>query len=844
MADGGLFRGESVECGVDGMHCAGCAARLERALADAPGVMEVSVNFAAERARATLAPGADPRVIASTIREAGYRPEETTVTLRVEGMHCASCVGRVERALAGAPGVLEARVNLADGTARARVLGDGAARAPALAEAATRAGYAASVAEDGSEARAEADAAKTREARSLRRDVIIAAIATIPVTTLEMGSHLVPAMHHWVEATIGAQTARIAAFVLTAIVLAGPGRRFYAAGARTLLRGAPDMNALVMLGTAAAFGFSTVATFRPDWLPEGARHVYFEAAAVIVTLILLGRWFEARAKGRTSDAIRRLVALRPDTARVVRDGAETELALSEVAVGDVIAVRPGERLPVDGAIVEGETHIDESMVTGEPIPAAKRVGDSVIGGSVNRNGAIRLRAEKVGSDTLLARIVQTVEAAQAAKLPIQALVDRVTLVFVPAVMAAALLTFGAWMVFGPEPALSLALVNAVAVLIIACPCAMGLATPTSIMVGTGRAAELGVLFRKGEALQALRDARVVALDKTGTLTEGRPALTDVALAEGWERDDALRLVAAVEARSEHPIAEAIVEAASAEGLALPAVERFEAEPGRGARAVVEGRAVAVGSRRMMTEAGIDLSGFGDAPNRLAREGKTPLFAAVDGAAIAALAVSDPVKETTPEALDALRAAGLSVVMVTGDARRTAEAVARRLGVDQVVAEVLPTDKAEVVSRLRRERGAVAFVGDGVNDAPALAEADVGIAIGTGTDIAVESAEIVLMSGDLRGVATAHGLSRATIRNIRQNLGWAFGYNALLIPVAAGALQPAFGITLSPMLAGLAMALSSVSVVTNALRLRRAGPETRNPAARARRGERPRAAQPA
>jgi Cu+-exporting ATPase len=580
------------------------------------------------------------------------------------------------------------------------------------------------------------------------------------------------------------------------------------------------MNSLVVLGASAAFLYSVVATFAPALLPPGANHVYYEAAAVIVTLILVGRLFEAQAKGRTSEAIKRLMTLQAKTARVTRDGTEVELPIAEVVVGDVVLVRPGERVPVDGEVIAGGSFVDESMISGEPLPVKKRPGSPVVGGTVNKTGAFRFRATKVGAATLLAQIVRMVEAAQGAKLPIQALVDRVTSWFVPAVIAVATLTFGVWLVFGPEPALSLALVNAVAVLIIACPCAMGLATPTSIMVGTGKAAELGVLFRRGEALQALRDVQAIAFDKTGTLTLGRPELTDMEVVGSLAEAELLRLVASVEANSEHPIATAIVEAARDRGLSPGAAEAFQATPGFGAEAQVEGRRIQVGADRYMQTLGLDISAFAEAAERLASEGKSPLYAAVDGRLAAILAVSDPIKPTTPEALARLHAGGLKLVMITGDNRRAAEAVARRLGLDEVVSEVLPDGKVAALQSLQARYGRVAFVGDGVNDAPALAGADVGLAMGGGTDIAIESADVVLMRGDLRAVADAIALSRAVLRNIRQNLLWAFGYNVVLIPVAAGLLYPAFGLLLSPMIAAGTMALSSISVLTNALRLRR------------------------
>jgi Au+-exporting ATPase len=583
------------------------------------------------------------------------------------------------------------------------------------------------------------------------------------------------------------------------------------------------MNSLVAVGTAAAYAYSVVATFLPFLLPAGTVNVYYEAAAVIVALILLGRFLEARARGRASQAIRRLVGLQAKVAHVLRDGRVTDIPIGEVAAGDVVEVRPGERVPVDGEVFEGHSHVDESMITGEPIPVEKSAGSEVVGGTVNQQGAFSLRATAVGGQTVLAQIIRLVEQAQGSKLPIEAVVDKVTLWFVPAVMLAASLTFLVWLVVGPSPALTFALVNAVAVLIIACPCAMGLATPTSIMVGTGRGAELGVLFSKGEALQSLKDAKVVAVDKTGTLTEGRPALTDLEVAEGLERAQVLALVAAAESRSEHPIARAIVEAAGREGIVLPALSEFESVTGMGVRAVADGRRVAVGADRYMRSLGLDVGVFAASAERLGSEAKSPLYAAIDGRLAAIVAVADPIKPSTPAAVAALHGLGLKVAMVTGDNERTARAIARRLGIDEVMAEVLPEGKVQAIRRLKAEHGRLAFVGDGINDAPALAAADVGLAIGTGTDVAMEAADVVLMSGNLQGVPNAIALSKATLGNIRQNLFWAFAYNTALIPLAAGVLYPAYGLLLSPIFAAGAMALSSVFVLGNALRLRRFQP---------------------
>ncbi|CAI0851531.1 heavy metal translocating P-type ATPase [Serratia quinivorans] len=804
---------------VEGMTCASCVGRVERALKAVPGVDSASVNLATERADLTFTGNADSQAAVRAIENAGYNVREETTELAIEEMTCASCVGRVEKALNQIPGVLEANVNLATERARVRHLA-GVVSITDLEAAVEKAGYQPRRLSTATVSTEDQDTERREhEARGLRRSLLIAAILTLPVFILEMGSHLIPAMHHWVLGVLGEQTSWYLQFVLTTLVLFGPGLRFFRKGIPALLRGAPDMNSLVSVGTVAAYGYSVVTTFIPEVLPQGTANVYYEAAAVIVTLILLGRTLEARAKGRTSQAIKRLVGLQAKTARVERNGETVEIPLDQVTLGDTVLVRPGEKVPVDGEVVEGTSYVDESMITGEPVPVQKGVGADVVGGTINKTGAFSFRVTKIGANTVLAQIIRLVEEAQGSKLPIQALVDKVTMWFVPAVMAAAALTFLVWLVFGPSPALTFALINAVAVLIIACPCAMGLATPTSIMVGTGRAAELGVLFRKGEALQALRDVSVIALDKTGTLTKGRPELTDLVPAEGFEYDEVLALVAAVETRSEHPIAEAIVAAARQRNMALAAIESFEATPGFGVSASVAGRTIAVGADRFMTQLGLDVSSFQQSAQRLGEQGKSPLYAAIDGRLAAVIAVADPIKESTPEAIKALHALGLKVAMITGDNAATAAAIAKQLGIDEVAAEVLPDGKVAALKKFRSGGARVAFVGDGINDAPALAEADVGLAIGTGTDVAIEAADVVLMSGDLRGVPNAIALSQATIRNIKQNLFWAFAYNAVLIPVAAGVLYPLNGTLLSPIFAAAAMALSSVFVLGNALRLR-------------------------
>jgi P-type Cu+ transporter len=825
-----VSQGKSADTGnvlhvdIGGMTCASCVARVERVVRSVPGVTNAAVNLATERAEVAFKDAPDAAALASAIKGAGYTVAEQTTELAIGGMTCASCVGRVEKALMRVPGVLGATVNLATERAHVRHLAGSAPPVELMARV-RAAGYEARAVHHGDGEAAAADRAE-RERRALRLAVTVALILTLPVFVLEMGSHFVPSMHEWVMAVIGHQESRYLQFALTTLVLFGPGLRFFRAGVPALLRGGPDMNSLVVLGTSAAWGYSVVATFAPGLLPAGTQNVYFEAAAVITTLILIGRYLEARARGRTSEAIKRLVRLAPRTARLVRGAEMMDVPIEEVRAGDVVQVRPGERVPVDGVVLEGASYVDESMVTGEPIPVAKAVGAEVVGATINKTGSFTFRATKVGADTMLAQIIRMVEQAQGSKLPIQALVDKVTSVFVPIVIALAVLTFAVWLLVGPEPALTFALVNAVAVLIIACPCAMGLATPTSIMVGTGRAAEMGVLFRKGEALQILRSARVIALDKTGTLTKGQPELTDLEPLHGNDAAAVLALAAAVEAHSEHPIAEAIVAAVRNRGLEVRPARDFEAVPGYGAGATVDGRRVEVGADRYMKKLGYDFSEAEGIAHRLAAEGKTPLYAAVDGEVAALIAVADPIKPTTAEAIGSLHAMGLKVAMITGDNGATASAIARTLGIDEVAAEVLPDGKVETLKALRQRLGPVAYVGDGINDAPALAASDVGIAIGTGTDIAIESADVVLISGDLRGVPNAIALSRATLRNIRQNLFWAFAYNVALIPVAAGVLYPVNGMLLSPMLAAGAMALSSVFVVTNALSLRRFRPVLR------------------
>ena len=800
---------------IEGMTCASCVGRVEKALKKVEGVENAEVNLATEKAMISSSQPLDLIAVTKAVERTGYKVlASQPIELSIEGMTCASCVGRVEKALKKVEGVQQANVNLA--TERAWVQGNAQVQSSDLIQAVKKAGYTAKQIEQSVSVQQDK---KATEQQQLKRDLAISLILAVPVFILEMGSHMIPAFHMWVMDNIGTQQSWLIQFVLTTLVLIFPGRRFYQKGIPALWRFAPDMNSLVAVGTLAAYSFSLVATFIPQVLPEGTVNVYYEAAAVIVSLILLGRYFEAKAKGRTSQAIQHLVGMQAKTARIHHNGQVIEVPIAEVTTETIVEIRPGERVPVDGEVVEGQSYIDESMITGEPVPVKKQVGDQVVGGTVNQNGNLNFRATAIGESSVLAQIIRMVEQAQGSKLPIQALVDKVTMWFVPMVMLLAALTFAVWFIFGPDPALTFSLVNAVAVLIIACPCAMGLATPTSIMVGTGRGAEMGVLFRKGEALQALQEVQVIAVDKTGTLTEGKPTLTDFYVQQGFEREQVLRIVASVEAKSEHPIALAIVQAAEQQNISLLPITTFDSVTGFGIKAEVEGQAVHIGADRYMQQLGLDVTPFKDEAAHLGQEAKTPIYVAIDQKLVAIIAVADPIKDTTYAAIAGLHQLGLKVAMITGDNRHTAQAIAAKLHIDQVIAEVLPDGKVDAIRQLQQQYGRVAFVGDGINDAPALAQADVGLAIGTGTDVAIEAADVVLMSGSLQGVPNAIALSQATIKNIRQNLFWAFFYNIALIPIAAGVLYPAFGILLSPIFAAGAMALSSVFVLGNALRLK-------------------------
>ena len=732
----------------------------------------------------------------------------------VQGMTCAACVARVERTIKKLPGVHDATVNLATENASVAFEPDQIS-IDEIQAAVKESGYEPITRE--AEARADQHLAPSEE-ESLVHDLRVAATFAIPLFILSMGPMLVPGMRSAMLQLAPDSAWRWLEFVLATPVLFGAGRRFYKLGWAELRHFNPGMNTLVMMGSSAAYFYSLLALMTPQIFPAGTANLYFEAAAVIVTLILLGRYLEAKAKGRTSEAIRKLIQLQPKTARVIRAGEVIEVDVDQVRPGDRVQVRPGERIPVDGIVLEGTSWVDESMITGESEPVEKTAEDPVVGGTVNGTGAFQFQATHVGAETVLAQIIRMVEEAQAGKPPIQRVADRIAAIFVPVVLAIGAVTFVVWLLVGPAPELNYAFVAAVSVLLIACPCAMGLATPTAIMVGTGRAAEMGTLFRQGTALELLARVDTVVLDKTGTLTRGRPELTDLE-AFALTEDDALRLIASAEGSSEHPIARAIVEAAKGRGLDLPTPTTFEAHPGYGIEAVVGGHTVHVGADRYMHQLGIDIGDAEPIIGRLSEHGKSPILAAIDGTLAMVLAVSDPLKEGSQAAIDQLHNLDLSVAMLTGDHRRTAEAIAHRVGIDQVSAEVLPDQKAQEVRRLQAEGLRVAFVGDGINDAPALAQADVGIAIGTGTDIAIESGDVILMSGDLRGIAKAVQLARRTLRTIHGNFFWAYAYNVALIPVAAGVLYPIFHVLLNPMLAAGAMSLSSIFVVTNSLRLR-------------------------
>lgn len=798
------------------------AALIKASLEKQPGVQKIIINSIEGLAVVQY----DPKQthitdLVGAIKKTGYQVGGAQKRIGIENLHCTSCVLFIEDELKATPGVLNANVNIATQEATVDYLPEQTSL-PQLSQAIESWGYKTRVAPSEQPADQQ-EAAHEKEYRGLMNRFWLAAIISIPVL-LTAYPQFIPFIRNWSMETL--RVAWMAAAVLTIPVLIYSGGHFFTGAWAALKHRSANMNTLIALGTGAAWLYSTVAILFPTIFPEGTSEPFFDVVAVVIALVVLGQALELRAKGRTSEAIKKLMGLQPKTARVLRDGLVLDIPVEEVLVADVIQVRPGEKIPVDGLLLEGSSAVDESMLTGESMPVSKKSGDEVIGATLNKTGAFTFRATKVGKDTALAQIVKMVQDAQNSKAPIARLADTISGYFVPVVMILAVLTFVIWFDFGPVPQLVYALVTAVSVLIIACPCALGLATPMSLMVGIGKGAENGILIRSGEALQTAQSIKTVVLDKTGTITKGKPELTDVVVAQqsGVGKDEMLKLAAAVETVSEHPLAEAIVEGAKARGLSLSRPEAFEAIPGHGVTANVGGRVVALGNLKMMKRLNVALGALESQSETLANDGKTPMFVAVDGQAAGIIAVADTVKEDSKEAIAALHKMGIEVVMITGDNRRTAEAIARQVGVDRVLAEVLPEEKAHNIHLLQAEGKKVAMVGDGINDAPALAQADVGLAIGTGTDVAIEASDITLIKGSLKGVVTAIEVSRATMRNIRQNLVGAFIYNVLGVPIAMGILYPFFGLLLNPLLAGAAMAFSSVTVVTNANRLRRFRPK--------------------
>lgn len=796
---------------IQGMHCAACAVNIQDGLSEVDGVFNANVNFATEKATVLYDPDiVTPTDLVNVVRDTGYDAIVETVTIPIEGMTCATCVATIDKALTDMDGVLNVNVNFATERATVEFL-PSETSVGELKRAIEEAGYTALEVDEEKSFEDREKMARLKEIQDLKTRFIVGAILSVSVLVGSMFYEWIPLLR-----SLEDQSRFWVQLILTTPVQFWVGWRFHKGTYAALKRKSADMNVLITTGTMSAYLYSVAATARPDFfLASGLEKVdvYFDTAAMIITLILLGRLLEARAKGQTSEAIKKLMGLQAKTARVVRDEEEVDIPIEEVQVGDLVVVRPGEKIPVDGLVKEGYSTVDQSMITGESIPVSKKEGDEVIGATINKTGTFKFETTKVGKDTALAQIIKLVEDAQGSKAPIQRLADNVAGIFIPIVILIATATFAMWYLFGPEPAFNRALLNFVAVLIIACPCALGLATPTAIMVGTGKGAENGVLIRGGESLEMAHKINTIVFDKTGTLTKGEPAVTDIATANGFSSEEILLLAAIVEKGSEHPLGEAIVSRAKEMELKLDDAVEFEAVPGHGVKAKAQSRVVVIGNVRLMEKENIDLGDLEATAEAFSENGKTPMFIGIDGIAAGVIAVADTLKPNSLEAVENMHKLGIEVIMITGDNERTAKAIARQVGIDRVLSEVLPEEKTNEVKTLQDEGKIVAMVGDGINDAPALAQADVGIAIGTGTDVAMEASDITLITGDLQGVVTAIQLSKKTMRTIKQNLFWAFGYNTAFIPIAAIGL-------IIPIFAAAAMAASSVSVVSNSLRLRR------------------------
>jgi Cu+-exporting ATPase len=815
---------EHVELSVGGMTCPHCAPTVEKALKAVPGVASAHVNLANALASVDFDPiQTKVRDLPNAMQSVGYTAGTAKIRIPIKYMHCASCVTRIELALQAAPGVVAAYASLSTSAVDVEYQPEKTSF-EALRKAIEGAGHRVAEPKPAKPAPEEAvdpeEASRQQEYRTLMRKFWFAAVVCVPVVALSYPRY-VPYLRDWLPAG-GTELRLVWAFlgVLTFPVLVWSGLQFFVGMWDALKHRAANMHTLIAIGVSAAYLYSVVAIAFPGLFPSVAlAEVFWDVTAVVTALVVLGLALELKAKGRTSAAIKKLIGLQAKTARVIRDGKEIDVPVEEVVAGDTVIVRPGDKIPVDGEITDGASAVDESMLTGESMPVDKQLGDEVMGGTINKTGSFKFRATKVGKDTALANIIRMVRDAQGSKAPIQRVVDAVSGYFVPTVMILAILAFVAWYLFGPEPRIIYAIIVLVTTLIIACPCALGLATPTSLTVGIGKGAENGILIRSGDALQSAEKLDAIVLDKTGTITRGEPSLTDVVPAAGQKEDDVLRLAAALERGSEHPLGEAIVKGAEARGVSSAESTSFAAIPGHGVSGSVEGRQVLLGNAKLMRDRGVPVDALAATWERLANEGKTPMYVAADGRPLGLVAVADTVKPDSKAAIENLVRLGLEVVMLTGDNERTAKAIASQVGVQRVLAEVLPDDKAHEVQKLQLEGKKVGMVGDGINDAPALAQADVGFAIGTGTDVAIEASDITLIKGSLQGVVTAIEISRATMRNVRQNLIGAFGYNVLGLPVAMGVLYPILGILLSPIIAAAAMAFSSVTVVTNANRLR-------------------------